>query len=120
VQKTLTAIWAEIRLRANPGSLDFMPVSEGLEDHACMGLGVAEKLGEIVERVRYLIAIELLISAQAVDLRQAAASTMGPAALAIHRQVRELVAVLDEDRPLGPDIDRIQGAVASGMFDRIA
>lgn len=118
VQKTLTALWAEIRLRANPGSLDSMPVSEGLEDHACMGLGVAEKLGDIVERVRYLIAIELLISAQAADLRQAAASTMGRGALATYRQVRELVAVLDEDRPLGPDIDRIQGAVASGLFDR--
>ncbi len=70
VQKTLTALWAEVRLRANPGSLDYLPVSEALEDHACMALGVAEKLGELVERVRYLIAIELLVAAQAVDLRE--------------------------------------------------
>ena len=33
VQKTLTALWSEIRLRANPASLDFFPISEGAEDH---------------------------------------------------------------------------------------
>ncbi|UUZ67120.1 aromatic amino acid lyase [Polaromonas sp. P2-4] len=115
VQKTLTALWAEIRLRANPGSLDYLPVSEALEDHACMALGVAEKLGELLERVRYLIAIELLISAQAVDLRELDEAVMGEGART-YKQLREMVPVLDEDRPLGPDIDRVQRAVASGLF----
>lgn len=117
VQKTLTALWAEIRLRANPGSLDYMPVSEALEDHACMALGVAEKLGELVERVRYLIAIELLVSAQAVDLREMDEAAMGEGARRAYQQLRAMVPMLDEDRPLGPDIDRVQTAVASGQFD---
>ena len=116
VQKTLTALWADIRLRANPGSLDFMPVSEALEDHACMALGVAEKLGELLDRVHYLIAIELLVAAQAVDLRELDIATMGSGARAAYRQVRAIAAVLDEDRPLGPDIDRVQRAVAAGLF----
>ena len=116
VQKTLTALWAEIRLRANPGSLDYLPVSEALEDHACMALGVAEKLGELLERVRYLIAIELLVSAQAVDLREIDEAVMGEGARATYKQLRDIVPVLDEDRPLGPDIDRVQRAVASGLF----
>jgi histidine ammonia-lyase len=30
--------------------------------------------------------------------------------------LREIVPMLDEDRPLGPDIDRIQCAVAAGLF----
>lgn len=116
VQKTLTALWAEIRLRANPGSLDYLPVSEALEDHACMALGVAEKLGELLEHVRYLIAIELLVSAQAVDLREVDEAVMGEGARATYKLLREIVPVLDEDRPLGPDIDRVQRAVASGLF----
>ncbi|MGH6639430.1 MAG: HAL/PAL/TAL family ammonia-lyase [Polaromonas sp.] len=116
VQKTLTALWAEIRLRANPGSLDYMPVSEALEDHACMALGVAEKLGELVERVRYLIAIELLVAAQAVDLRELDEAVMGEGARRAYQHLRAIVPVLDEDRPLGPDIDRVQRAVASGLF----
>lgn len=116
VQKTLTALWAEIRLRANPGSLDYMPVSEALEDHACMALGVAEKLGELAERVRYLIAVELLVSAQAVDLREMNQADMGEGARRAYQQLRAIVPMLDEDRPLGPDIDRVQRAVASGLF----
>lgn len=117
VQKTLTALWAEIRLRANPGSLDYMPVSEGLEDHACMALGVAEKLGELLERVRYLIAIELLIAAQAVDLRGLDEADMGEGTRATYRQLRAIIPMLDEDRPLGPDIDCVQLAVTAGLFD---
>jgi histidine ammonia-lyase len=117
VQKTLTALWAEIRLRANPGSLDYLPVSEGLEDHACMALGVAEKLGELLERVRYLIAIELLIAAQAVDLRGLHEADMGEGTRATYRQLRAIIPMLDEDRPLGPDIDCVQLAVAAGLFD---
>ena len=117
VQKTLTALWAEIRLRANPGSLDYMPVSEGLEDHSCMALGVVEKLGELLERVHYLIAIELLISAQAVDLRGLAEVEMGEGTRATYKQLRAIVPMLDEDRPLGPDIDCLQRAVVAGVFD---
>ena len=116
VQKTLTALWAEIRLRANPGSLDYMSVSEGLEDHACMALGVAEKLCEQLERVRYLIAIELLIAAQAVDLRGLDEADMGEGTRATYRQVRAIIPMLDEDRPLGPDIECVQLAVAAGLF----
>ena len=117
VQKTLTALWAEIRLRANPGSLDFMPVSEALEDHACMALGVAEKLGEMLERVHYLIAIELLIAAQAVDLRGLDVATLGEGTRATFRKLRAIVPMLDEDRPLGPDIDCVQRAVVAGVFN---
>ena len=120
VQKTLTALWAEIRLRANPGSLDYFPVSEGLEDHACMALSVAEKLGDQVARIRYLIAIELLVAAQAVDLRELDEAVMGEGASLAYRQLRDLVPVLDEDRPLGPDIDCVQRAVAAGLFGLMA
>jgi len=105
-----------VRLRANPGSLDYLPVSEALEDHACMALGVAEKLGELVERLHYLIAIELLVAAQAVDLRELKPGQMGEGTRRTFEQVRKLAPMLDEDRPLGPDIDRIQSAVAAGVF----
>jgi histidine ammonia-lyase len=116
VQKTLNALWADIRLRANPGSLDFTAMSEAQEDHSCMAMGVAEKLGEMVERVRYLIAIELLISAQSVDLRGLDLADLGEGTRRTYHQVRTLVPMLDEDRPLGPDIERIQRAVAEGVF----
>ena len=36
MQKTLTALHNEIRHLANPASLDCLPVSEAVEDHAPM------------------------------------------------------------------------------------
>ncbi|HEY5862453.1 MAG TPA: histidine ammonia-lyase [Casimicrobiaceae bacterium] len=116
IQKTLTALWAEIRHRANPGSLDFLPVSESVEDHATMALFVVEKLGEIVERVRYVVAFELVVAAQAVDRRALDPGTLGTGARAAHAVVRRHVAFLDEDRPLGPDVERIAAALAAGAF----
>ena len=114
VQKTLTALYSEIRLRANPGSIDFLPVSEGVEDHATMTLGTVEKLAEIVERARYIIAIECLIAAQAIDLHDLDPESLGEGPRALYRRLRAEVARLDHDRPLGPDIDRIEALLRSG------
>jgi histidine ammonia-lyase len=116
VQKTLTALYNEIRLRANPGSLDFLPVSERIEDHAPMTLGVVEKLAEVVERARYIVAIECLIAAQAVDLRGLEAGALGAGARAAYGRLRAEVAALEHDRPLGPDIDRIEQLVRDGAI----
>jgi histidine ammonia-lyase len=107
VQKPLTALWSEIRLRANPGSLDFLPVSEGVEDHAPMTLGTVEKLADIVERAYYLVAIECLIGAQAVDLRALSADALGTGARDVYQRTRVEAPPLDHDRPLGPDVDRV-------------
>ena len=120
LQKTLTALWSEIRLRANPGSLDFLPVSEGVEDHATMALGTVEKLAEMVERIRYIIAIELLVASQAIDLRELDVHALGAGAGAAYARVREIVPMLDADRPLGPDVEAIAARVAAGAFAAIA
>ena len=116
VQKTLTALWADIRLRANPGSLDFLPLSEGAEDHATMALGTVEKLGGMLARIRYVVAIELMVAAQALDLRNIAVEMLGHGARSAYARVRSTVPVLDVDRPLGPDVDALAERVTRGEF----
>jgi len=111
LQKTAVALVADIRHRANPASLDFLPVSEGVEDHATMTLACVEKVAEALERVRYLVAIERIVAAQAIDLRSLPPGDLGPHARALHSSIRTIVAVLDEDRPLGPDVERCARAV---------
>jgi histidine ammonia-lyase len=106
LQKTTVALLADIRHRANPASLDFLPVSESVEDHATMTLATVEKLMETLDRVRYLIAIEQVVAAQAIDLRGLRGTDLGRGARALHRAIRAEVTILDEDRPLGPDIER--------------
>jgi histidine ammonia-lyase len=114
-QKTLTALASEIRLRANPASVDFLPVSERVEDHATMALGGVEKLAEAIERARYVAAIEWVIAAQAVDLRDFGEEGMGHGARAMQRALRAHVTVLDDDRPLGPDFESACALLREGV-----
>jgi histidine ammonia-lyase len=113
-QKTLSALANEVRLRANPSSVDFLPVSERVEDHAPMALAGVEKLAEAVERARYVAAIEWVIAAQAVDLRGTPLATMGQGAQAMHNALRQQVSTLDEDRALGPDFERACALLRNG------
>jgi histidine ammonia-lyase len=112
-QKTLTAIANDIRHLANPACLDFLPVSAGIEDHAPMAMRCVTKVGEMRERLAYLAAIEAMIAAQAVDLREAEVrATLGAGARRAYTAVRDRVPFLDDDRPLGPDIEVIAGWLA--------
>ena len=116
MQKTLTALWADIRRLANPASLDFLPVSGEIEDHATQALAAVEKLDALVGLVRYLVAIEMVIAAQAIDLRGVPASSLGSGPRSAYALVRESVSMLEDDRPLGPDFDRIEARVRDGAF----
>ncbi len=69
LQKTLVALYGAIRHLANPASLDGVPVSEMVEDHASMAPHAVAKAGAMAPHLRMLAAIELLAAAQAVDLR---------------------------------------------------
>ena len=116
VQKTLTALYNEVRHAANPASLDFLPVSEAVEDHAPMTPHAIAKSVVIADNLCYLAAIELLAAAQAVDLRGLDPVALGRGAKAAYDAVRKAVATLDEDRPIGPDIEAIERLVAAGAI----
>ncbi|WP_192259433.1 HAL/PAL/TAL family ammonia-lyase [Mesorhizobium caraganae] len=112
LQKTVTAILAAIRHKANPVMLDFLPVSEGVEDHATQTLLAVTKSAGMIGLWRRLIAFELMAAAQAVDLREGL--TLAPATGVIHAAVRAHVASLREDRPLGPDAEPLYASLANG------
>ncbi|WP_349959826.1 histidine ammonia-lyase [Rhizobium sp. ZPR3] len=111
VQKTVSALEAEIRHLAIPVSLTPIPVADGVEDQASMAPSVLSKIEAMIERLRYLVAIELVASAQAVELR-GVTGELGRRTLDAYRQVRQLVASLDEDRAQGPDFQRVSEFIA--------
>ncbi len=115
-QKTLVALYGSIRHLANPASLDYAPVSEMVEDHATMAAHAVAKSGAMVRHLRMLAAIELLAAAQAVDLRGLSLPDLGAGARDAQATVRAHVAMLDGDRPLGPDIEAISAAIDAGEF----
>lgn len=115
VQKTVAALEAEIRHLALPASLGVHAAADGVEDHATMLPRVVAKTGEILKRLHWLVAVELMVAAQALDLRPA---RLGEPLRAVHAALRAVVPKLEEDRVLGPDIERIASLVESGALVR--
>jgi len=102
LQKTAAALHGEIRLRATPASLDAIPVSDTIEDHAPQTHLAVRKLAEQMEPLRLLVAVEALVAAQAVDLRGTR-----PGDGTLLAAVRAVAPRLDDDREPGVDVDRV-------------
>ena len=88
LQKTATALNAEVRLGANPASLDYVPVAGAIEDHATMAVEGAAKADRAVSAAFELFAVELLVAAQAIDLRDGI--TLGAGTAAAYKRTRQL------------------------------
>ncbi len=102
LQKTMAALHAEIRLAATPASLDALPVSDGVEDHAPQTMLTVRKLAGQLEAFRLLVALEAVIAAQAVDLRQS--ERLSAATQRLFNSIREKVPMLRDDRETGHDV----------------
>jgi histidine ammonia-lyase len=113
LQKPISAMEAEIRFLANPISLTPIAVSDWVEDQASMAPGTVAKVNQVVDRFRYLVAMELISSAFAVDIRGVTAQ-LGSGTAGAYKAVRDRVAPLDDDRELGSDTARIAEMIASG------
>jgi len=128
VQYTAAALVSENKVLAHPASVDSVPTSANQEDHVSMGPIAARHARTILEHVEQIVAIELLVGAEALDCRLEllagelpAAPTVVPGAgvAAGHEQVRSVVARLTGDREPGPDIAELTRLVRSGALARL-
>lgn len=110
-QKTAVALYGEVRRHANPAGLDQFAVSETVEDHSPQTPLVYAKLEDQLAALERLIALEMLVAAQAVDLRKPA--RLGASSATLHATIRGAVPALSEDRENGPDIERIRALFAT-------
>jgi histidine ammonia-lyase len=109
IQKAYVALDAEIRALINPVSADSYPVAGGMEDHASNGPIVVQRVSRIVDNLYYILGMELMHAAQAVDLRKRLKSAnlkLGRATGALYASYRTEVAFLAEDRILTFDIEK--------------
>jgi histidine ammonia-lyase len=111
LQKTISALTSDIVHHANPMSAITVPVADRVEDYASQAMAVVTKTSRLVDSLHYLVAIELLVAAQAVDLR--GEITLGRGSAVIHQRIRNLVTPLDQDRSSAADIQRLAEAIAS-------
>jgi histidine ammonia-lyase len=111
-QKTITSLDAEIRQMINPVSTDYYSLAGDIEDHAANTPLVVAKTRAIADRLSYIIGIEALHAAQAVDLR--GGIKLGCGTEAVYRAIRSIVPLLDQDRRISDDIEKAGRLVRSG------
>jgi histidine ammonia-lyase len=124
-QYTAAALVSENKVLAHPASADSIPTSANQEDHVSMGSIAARHARRVLDHVQRIVAIELVVAAQALDLRLAALAGAnngatvpepGAGVREVHRRIRERVAHLAEDREPGPDLAAALELVRAGAL----
>ena len=114
-QVTAAALTSEIKTLAHPASVDTIPTSANKEDHVSMSMHAALKAERALQLAINVIAVEILCSCQAIDLRSPLASS--PPLMRAHKTVRERVTKLVDDRPPAPDLDAIVEIIRGGKLE---
>lgn len=114
-QVAAASLLNKAKVLAHPASVDNVPTSAGKEDHVSMGMTSAVKLRSIVENAENLLAIELLVGAEALEHRRPLKA--GAGAERAYTMVRKYAAPLLQDRALSSDISAIASAIRTGEFD---
>lgn len=114
-QVTASAIVAELRSLAHPASIQSVPTNANNQDVVTMGTIAARKTADAMVQVRELQAIGALTMAQAMDLL--GGEGFGPASMMLRDWVREHAHVIESDRPLYADIERLARALEADRMD---
>ena len=113
-QVTAAALVSENKVLAHPASVDTIPTSANKEDHVSMGVTAALKLQQVVQNTEYVIAIEMLCAAQAVDLLLPLKTS--PVLQKAHEMIRSHIPVMEKDRVIAEDITAILRLMVQPSF----
>lgn len=116
-QYTAAACCNEIIGLSMPASVANLSTSAGTEDYNSFGPRAAAKARKALELCRYVVAIEFLCAAEALECHRPLRS--GARVEHAHAVIRRTVPRLDHDRPPAPDIEAISQAIARGDFDAV-
>jgi histidine ammonia-lyase len=121
-QYTAAALASENKVLSHPASVDTIPTSANQEDHVSMGSIAARHARRVLEHVEQILAIELVVAAQALDLRMGLLDGAAPGAGVAEAltRLRARVPHLDEDREPGPDLAAAAELVRAGAFADLA
>jgi histidine ammonia-lyase len=109
IQTTAAALVSEAKAASFPASVDTIPTNCDQEDHVSMGPVAGLKALRVVENTRYVLAIELICAAQAIELR--GLDRYPPRIAAALDRIRRDVAFLERDRVLANDIETVAALI---------
>ncbi len=105
-QVTAAALVSELKTLAHPASVDTIPTSANREDHVSMSMAAALKAERALELATRVVAVEILLACQAIDLLAPLTTSPALAAGARARRDRAFRRSI-HDRPPSPDIEWI-------------
>ncbi|HUX07945.1 MAG TPA: histidine ammonia-lyase [Acidobacteriota bacterium] len=108
------ALVSENKGLAHPNSVDSIPTSANQEDHNSMGTIAARNAEQIVTNVELVVAVEIMVAAQALEFSDG--KRLGKGTAEAYRLVRRAVTALEGDRYLRPDLEALRSAVVSDAF----
>ncbi|HJX99670.1 MAG TPA: aromatic amino acid ammonia-lyase, partial [Streptosporangiaceae bacterium] len=114
------AITVEARTLAHPVSYELASSvkGEGIEDRATMAPLSARRLADMVSLCARVAAIELVVAAQAIDLRQPGELGLGTGRA--YRIIRELVPFTQADGTLPADLEPLVELISRGDLDPVS
>ncbi|MFO7537744.1 MAG: aromatic amino acid lyase, partial [Chloroflexota bacterium] len=120
VHYTAAALASENKVLVHPASADTIPTSANVEDHVSMGAAAVRQVGQILDHVETIVAIELLLAAQGVDFRQRALGTeqLGQGTAVAYDLIRQHVPFIHTDTILYPHMEQVRQLVAEGTIKR--
>ncbi|MDN5797587.1 MAG: histidine ammonia-lyase [Intrasporangium sp.] len=131
-QYLAAALVSDCKTLAHPDSVDSIPTSSNQEDHVSMGNNAGRHARQVVANIQHVVGIELVVAAQALELRLAAAgrdrNALAPATRAVLDLVRSTptsdgqgITFLTRDVVMYPRIRAAAELVASGaVLDTVA
>lgn len=116
-QIVAASLVTDLRLCAQPASVDSVPTDNNKEDHVSMGVAAARKAREAVSLLESMAALELLTAAQALEFLKPLRP--GAGVEQAYELVRQRVEPLGNDRVLADDIRGLEDLVRSGVLATI-
>ncbi|WP_075037320.1 histidine ammonia-lyase [Halobacillus dabanensis] len=115
LQYVAASLVSENKTLAHPASVDSIPSSANQEDHVSMGTTAARHASVVIDHVRKVLAIELICSLQALEMR--GEERASPLAQQLWKSARTIVPVITEDRVFSKDIENMTSWLKDGSFD---
>lgn len=108
-QYSAASLVSENKVLAHPASVDSIPSSANQEDHVSMGTIAARGARDILYNTQNVLAIELMASCQAIDLRER--KVLGEGSKIAYDIIRQVIPFIDEDVLMSPLIEKTRQLV---------
>jgi histidine ammonia-lyase len=117
LQYCASSMVADNAVLAAPASVHSVPTNANNQDVVSMGMVAARQASRVLDNVERMVGIELLCGAQALELR--GVTHAGRGTQKAYVLIRGHAAPVDEDRPLGGDVEGMCRLIGTDAFGNV-